>query len=633
MRVAGTKRRKGVALLMVLMAVLFCTMMLGAFLLNNRTYLQLHKRGDLQDQVQNDQRSLYEFARSNLEKNKGWGTPHPNPVLAPYIDGDLTWVEHEWDDSSDKTSVVTGELPDGLLFRLDILNNMRTDAVVEGVSPKSCRVKIALYEANREYDHTVLRENPENFVILGGATALLHNAAFFDSSIVASQAIQLYANNIKFHSKDPVRNQVRSNTAVLLPDVVPSAGDFSLDFAFLNAAGDVYNPRGYDGTVWAKGVIGLGDATLPGELEQATEDTNGQFIQNAETNYQIPELNPEDFRGGGGGVRTLTSGIYVFSDHWVQFGDDPGTRREVTILQQLSSLDDGALGNGTDGNRDIRFDKLYVDAAFLPSGADPNDIRLLVGNTPGGAAFPVPSKAIPAAGAELMDSDDGLPTGLTVDIDQRVMNVEAGVTLDAPGDVTIVAISEYTVVGDADAGIVNPNVLYAEQVKLNFGVADADSPDGRSCIRSDGSINVGGFVQGKGNLIASKDVLMGPNAVDLTSDTQTDLAVYAGRNVVIYPLVNTVAGATASFRGLIYAEQNFHFRNDSSLEVEGALVARQGHVYLIAGRADLEDGHLTNIQATENLKVTYNPEFLDSLLKPTTNERTKVELLAWRPNH
>jgi hypothetical protein len=195
------------------------------------------------------------------------------------------------------------------------------------------------------------------------------------------------------------------------------------------------------------------------------------------------------------------------------------------------------------------------------------------------------------------------------------MVVKPDAVIDVPGDFVV------TSAGDE-------SVEHVQPVKLLLGTGGGQL----GTVRAQGDIFIQGHVYGKGSLIANRDVVMLPNNVAVETDFSSDLAVYARRNVVILDEQNSGDSHRVSFKGLIYAGENFYFRSDTNLEVEGALVARNGHVYLIAGTADFDqEGHVGEIHGTHDLTVTYNPDYLDSLLATSAQERTKVELMAWRP--
>lgn len=633
----GGRRRRGVALLVLLMAVALCAMMLGAFLQSNRGYLDLFRRGQAQDAVSDATRSLFEFARSSLEKNKGWGRPlasdKPEQQMLAGANRELSWIEHKRESSSALEGRITGHLSNGLVFRLDVLNNFFNSSAVQAgdggngavIAPKAARVRIRVYQNPESLPHGLLLERPGDFVFLGGANALVRNAAFFDAGLIASTGIELHANRMAFHSKDSVRNEIRSNSHIKLPDVTSD----NLSFAFLRDLGggnwQPYTPRGAGGTAWAQGDIRLGgdSSTDMDKLAQAAAHSSGNFVPNAMTHNDIPELAPSDIATTSN-RRPLRSGIYVFTTFWAQHGLDASTKRQIPVLFQLSSVDH-------DDNPDTPQVQQFDDAFYLRSslpGGDHENTTFLANDDEHGVPVPIPYKALTGEdGADLrLPDSDGDFTGLTVNLHNRKLGVEPGMTLEVEGDFVVQSTDLRF---DEDGNLQEPPRGVSE-VPVTLELGDDNE---RSAIKAAGSIVVEGKVKGRGSMLAEGNVVLQPNKVDLATDTVSDLALYAGRNVVIDTPTNLEAEGDVAFRGLVYAEHNFFCRSNTNMEIEGALVARRGHIYLLAGEADVEHHpfSISDIRATKDLTVTYNPDFLDSLLNPETQSRTKVEIMAWRP--
>lgn len=608
------KKTRAMALLVLLMVSVLCMMMLAAFLGSNRTYLQLFNRGVSDDIMSDATRTLSDFARCELEKNKTWGLPFAKNKADGFA-GDLRWYEHRVP-SEAETGILTGTLPNGLVFRMDVVNNLRGTETKKGVEPKACNLKVAVYDNPRHVDLVAqpkaLLDNPGEFPFAGGCRLTYRNAALFDSGVLASTGIALHAGNLSFLSKDPVRNQIRSNSHIIMPEATKKPDNY--DFGFLRETTpdtfERYTPRGYDGTVWAKDdIVFDDDAGLDEDkIQSASEITNAHFIPKARTQNDIPELSPEDIKVANDDSKRLEAGGYRFSKRWVQYNVAGGVgtgMKEIPVLEQ---------------RRDVDSDDLPDVFYYLKNdlwGADQSSTKLFkkVGNSY--VAEDVPHVAREAADDadtfELWDVD-GDPTGLVVDLSSRTMLVKPDAVVDVPGDFSV------TSQGDADQEYVQP-------VKLILGKKGK-----MGTIRAQGGIRVDGYVSGKGSLISDEDVVMRPNDVDVKTDVTSDLAIYAKRDVIILDEMNSADSKNVSFKGLVYAGRNFHFRSDTNLNVEGAIVAREGHVYLVAGTTTLDaKGNLIDPIGRHSLNVTYNPDYLDSLLNTAVQDRTKVELMAWRP--
>ena len=316
---------------------------------------------------------------------------------------------------------------------------------------------------------------------------------------------------------------------------------------------------------------------------------------------------------------------------WALRGNDASTNKQIPILMKLSSVD-----HDNDDTTPVvtQFDKYFYVEGSLPGG-DHSDTRLLANNDEFGVPCMTPYQSREASEGEerfMLPDADGDATGIMVDLPSRTLDVQPGLTLEVEGSFTAASWENADIVTDEDGTVLGGGVREQERpVKLNLG---SPTPGGaRSTIKAEGSITIEGVVQGKGSLVADENVVLQPSRVDIESDVQSDLAVY-GQNVIIKSTDSDAVESTVSFKGLVYAEKNFYMFSNANLEVEGALVARTGHVYLLAGTADVgppPEYTVTNFNSGKNLKVTYNPNYLDSLLNSSTQERTKVELLAWRP--
>ena len=611
------RKQQGIALILVMMVVVFCAMMLAAFLGSQRSALALFQSGTARDLADDAALSVYHFARSRVEKERAWGTPAAE-TTRQMLGSDISWTVHQRASGSDAEGRITGQLPNGLVFALEVLNNFEGTARVENVPPKSSRFEITVYRNPSGLSHEDLLENADRFQPAASSTALVRKAGLFDSGITASRGIGLYANRLDFLSKDPIRNQIRSNHHI----VVPRAE--RLGFGYLTESGDSTPSRGYTGTVWAKADIVSGTDSLSNEshLANAKAQTGANFVPNAETNMAIPQLQPDAFEIPGES-RPWSSTVLMMSDHWVSFNGG-SEKRKIPILARASFVPDGPDPGEA---KDVRMDEFYFSDLSLGGAYD--DVKLLANNS----EFGPPCEGIPsqgqdaAAGAiQVLDSDGSPYAGIQADLTTRTLNIRDNLTLDAEEDVLIASANEVDASGTITFGT-NP-------VTVNLG-ATPTGEAGKSAIRSRGNITIEGIVKGHGSLISTeKSVALLPSAVDLESDEISDVAIYAKENVYIGNTDDTAYPGDVKFRGLVYAEGSFGFQANANLEVEGALVARTGGVHVIAGTSSRdidENGLPAGIVGSKNLKVVYNPKYLDSYLKNSVRERAKVELMAWRP--
>jgi hypothetical protein len=181
--------------------------------------------------------------------------------------------------------------------------------------------------------------------------------------------------------------------------------------------------------------------------------------------------------------------------------------------------------------------------------------------------------------------------------------------------------------------------LSAAELSFKDNDPDPDNPQ-EGLLSCERDIYLEGYVSNCGRLLAARDVQLSPRDVTVDNlEDADDLAVFGGRDVKIVPLfhgdeaVRTDATRFFVFKGLVYAEHDFAFRSsvqaadefgnpftaefNRKLFVEGALVARQGDVF---------------IQGNESVELRYHREYLDDLMeKSFEGDTVQLEELSWRP--
>ena len=152
-----------------------------------------------------------------------------------------------------------------------------------------------------------------------------------------------------------------------------------------------------------------------------------------------------------------------------------------------------------------------------------------------------------------------------------------------------------------------------------------------------GSIYIRGKIEGNGKLLAEGDVTIRNTFANVSSDTESDLSIYAGGNVTIRPQkakwfdeyyefagYSEGADGTTKFRGLVYAGNDIYFEADKDLSdaydpaditIEGAVVAREGSV---------------TVNSAKDVRFVYNPDYLDSILSQNTASRIRLEQVVWK---
>ena len=148
-----------------------------------------------------------------------------------------------------------------------------------------------------------------------------------------------------------------------------------------------------------------------------------------------------------------------------------------------------------------------------------------------------------------------------------------------------------------------------------------------------------GVITGQGSVVVEHQLVMEPLSVELATDEETELAIFAGGDVVfrifrpeLYDGESEegeegesdsgpseepeLVEVTTVVRGLIYAGNDVIFEGQGdALKVEGALVAPKGKV---------------DLQGLSELHMIYNPNYVDIVLDEPGDSGVEVETVSWR---
>ena len=611
------RRDRAIALITTMAALVVVTMLIGAFLATRQSLIALSRVSTEQQACRDTLRSLANFCRFRLEGNDRWGlVPGDAADSVEFRDRSevvfrltaLTQAEAAAKPEFDGLlglAFFEGTAPRaGVTVQLAVANNLdnkeANDAV--GVAAKSCALR---FRANRG-------ANSERIEVV------LRKAAFFDSTVAASGEIEILADNINFSSMDPLRNQIRSKSKIILPDTP--------DIKF-SPHTDVQTPE--KGTVWAQKEIQIGEVTSGSvrddKLREAALITGGEFLPNAPTRYSVPELKKEDLDADESKPNQwLQPVVYEFKYDTVYYKDMDGNERSRKLhLLVISEPNPNELRSDQFVEFHFAKDALLepldlINPQPLDHVADPLTVYMEVGSM-AEHKFGTPSEdgTLEIEGGTITmqaESRDRPRVQFNAEVNYRVKAL-GGV----PGDLEIRSVG-----------------VEATSIEFKDNDPDPDFPQ-EGFISVERDLVVEGFVENCGRLLAGRDVQLMPRdvTVDKLEDTN-DLAVFGGRDVNIVPLFNGDEAMRAdsrryfAFRGLVYAENNFSFRSsvfvpqgreelqfNRKLFVEGALVARRGEVY---------------IQGNESVELKYNREFLDDLMEKSFEEdQAQLEELSWRP--
>lgn len=592
------KRNSGFALFTVLVMVGLLTLMLGAFTQLNRQYFGLMSNDQSHVAAEEAARSVLDYCTYRLEHHRQWGATPFNGATDSEVAGYLEVTEVE-----DTYRVEGRVVQSGAEFDVHVLNNIDGSGERDGVAKGDCRLRIS---ASRGAS-TVRRE------------LLLATAPLFDSAGIGNQFIDMSdAETVTIKSEDRLRNRLRSKGDIRLPTYEGNRFRF-----------DNHPDATERGLLWAERGIDLGthDLTDPDEAAEAARRTGGRYFANAETHFEIYDLQLDEVKSAQTDY-TVQSGIYVFTRRDMTFQRPDGSTGtwQVPFLERRDWAvnDEGQV----DTNGGVVREAWYLNSA-LPDGAVPT----------GGGLEDVPPGSLHGKDTNQFSLDTGVhvhfndldPDWVGEEHEPPSVILNSDINLNVTGDFGIVSddprYNPKIVFRDPESGAV-----YTEGGAIESGsITTHASGDGRP-----GSIFIQGSIIGNGKLLAEGDVTLRNTFAAVSSDTQSDLSIYAGGSVKIKPPRTSwfeeeavfnegwLAGqdGVTAFRGLIFAQEDVYIethRGDaegrSDLYIEGAVVARNGNL---------------KVEGARNVTLNYNPIFLDTILDPNFEDRVRLERVVYR---
>lgn len=613
---------RGIALISVFIVSGILMILLGGFItVNKRNFDLLHN--DLQHlDASQAARSAFDYCVFQLERDRTWGAARFSPGKDPAGDpseelGDYLDVKRIGNSHTIEGHVVDG----GATFKVDILNNIDGTATVDGVKKGDCRLRISssagLAHLNRE--------------------AVLATAPLFDGSIISNKRIKIDAEKLFLSSTDPLRNRVRAKGSIQVPNYAKDGLDF------------LEGPKTTErGVLWAKNGIKSGNHSLsdPDTLRDAQAKTGGMFFPSADTFYDIYDLQLDEVRSNskrkdGTLIEPshLDSGVYVFARKKVTYSSSTSSSGYAETRIPVLERRDWTLD--VDGNlvKDADVKEVWYLPSSLPD--DATDWRVALWGD-------LPESGIHALSKGEFELDGGVKVAFNALEDLEGGTDETDATngnKNWKGAPTITIDTSKNLVVDGDFGVASEDPLFRPNVKFQSSTG-SEAKDGVetgtiTALKSGsgrGSIYLEGNIEGNGKLLAQGDVTLKNTFANVSSDTKSDLSVYAGGSVTIRPqkpkLLDDVTefqdwkknleGATA-FRGLVFAQQDVKIEADksngngpvdkASIYIEGAVVARKGSV---------------EIDRAQWVHFRYNPDYLDTILNPKIESRVRLERVVWK---
>ena len=340
------RRKYGVALILTLVVTFFLMVLLGAFIIVNRSNNSLTVSGIKRQQAYNACVSGLHYAWSELEANQYWGAggfpegtrneayPAGNPKIALVIHGQTT-DPGELPDLTE--NYVEGEFPgteDG--FKVTMINNLQRRAVLEdtplGNVPGRCaKMRVEGYSGSYKLTlESVLRKKP--YVDYSALSSL-------DMTIELDDAGA--DNRWTIASSDPYINQVRSNTNIDAPSALDDEVKFRVP------------PRG--GVAKAHTDILLGGTSIDSDpdFQESSESMADGGFKVGSSPIDIPGLSQEDLQFPESQV-TIPPGTMTFKKVY-----------KNEVLERDVDLD----GDGTFETHQYRVQKQEHDALVHGSGA------------------------------------------------------------------------------------------------------------------------------------------------------------------------------------------------------------------------------------------------------------------------
>lgn len=587
---------RGLALPMVLIALVVLLMMAGAFIGVNRTNFAQVNSSERRDQARAACEAVYNYVQYRLEHDKYFAASNfiENATdLELGLEMDVKEVQG--------TRRIEGSIRSlNCEFEATIFNNLNNDAEsADGVPAESALVRVTA----------------DSRGISRSIETLIKVAPLFDSSALSRGTMTIEADNFYVRSRDPYRNLVRAEGEIHVPNVLGGQSRTR----FLEADGTDVDGKGM---IWSKDKIFTGSNDVATELADANASSGGRFVPEAKQHFEIYDLKPDDIETPSSSI-PVAAGEYRFTMATANLkltstsvtskttktkegskttttphGANWETTQEIHVLEYYANPDDPYPTKVY--RSDTRQDD--IPPPPLPGTVTSNEITEveIVYDTAG------ISSSIPVTIGDTvhLDVNPATPEDIhSVSPDPKVsVNLASQDVLLPPGG-TVTAAGDFKITTDR-----------GEPPQINLG-SDATS---RAAIVAAGNINLeAGVTHGYGTLAATKGNLSlrptGTNSLDVSANGQDGLVAYASNDVI---LENPSDTGDWTFNGLVYARNNFDFNaKGADATIEGTLVARNGNI---------------NFKEAGEVDFVYNPDYLNAMVRDLPESRLQVEKVYWK---
>ncbi len=578
-------KKRGIALVAAIIMLALLLILLGGFVQVNRGHMWLLNSSEARQTAHAACQAGYEYAVFTLEHQRTWGTED----FTGNQEGAGTGLETE---ELAGTRTVRGHLTDeDAWFEVTVTNNLGSQAALGDVPKESALLEIVGRSSSGATK---------------AVTTLLHVSPLYDSSALTRGRIDMQVSRFNLRSKDPWRNQLRSEKAINVPEVVTGT---LTRFLMPDSA-----QKDNRGRLWSRGEIESAGVTIKADdIPKANANSGGIFVPKAQR-FEIFDLDASSVKLPGNPV-AVAAGEYRFVKVPAKITVD-ATYKQNPNPGPLQS--EGAVKTETH----VITDKLIDVLEHWPPGASEPDVVYR-------STSRIDDLALPPASVATVNPKFGWPydvgtkltggkvTDLQLPYNCRIEDQGDVVNLDDGGQVKadllnqkVDVASGTTVEVDGPFGIQadTPNKL----PQLNLG-----DKGNRAAIVAKGNLNLNNAAtDGVGTLVSKEgNVSVKPrgSSFEVDATATNGLVLYAKQDIL---LENPDKGTNWDFKGLAYAGGSFTFNGGGAqTTLEGTVVARNGNINFTGGG---------------ETDFIYNPAFLKVNLEDLPEGRVPLERLWWR---
>ncbi|MBT9582149.1 hypothetical protein IV102_02300 [bacterium] len=536
-------------------------MLVGAFFQINFDNFSLTAASQRRLEAQMAAESGLTYARYKLEMDQSWGPPFSGP---PVVLGPLRVKVKS-------NTELLGEFADGRSFSLQVVNQLNQAAPVLPALPTGVP-KDAVKVTVRGYSQA----------FTSGVELLMVGEPLYDAAATSNGVLNMIGNKTwEIHSRDKIRNWIRSNDAIYANDVL-SGGNIT---KFKSDVGSAV-----PGIMWSKKDIYNQNTLLDASnLNNFNSAVNGVAAARSTMNNNIYNLKVDDLKVPTTSI-AMRPGRYVVSESSV-IPINEETRGRWPFTRTVN-VDQPA--------QPVRAIAFYPDGGGAPQVTIPRSEMLRVAGSASPPYQPPPAVIAPS--------------------DTIILDPAGGANFVyefGTGDFKISGDQQYTVAGNFTIG-------YDETPPTGLGpkLPKPDTDIIISTVTNPTFLNVtnnfviDGKVKGRGAVAAGKEVVMRADA-DLSASVTDPLVFYGGGNVTI----DATGRQNVKFTGLVYANNDFKIKDTASpstldeVRLHGALVARNGRIDITAANA---------------VTMTYDPAFVENLTKGLPDNHRRLKPMSWR---